>query len=136
MANFVVDAYNLDRTEIEQQFSLTPKDATAAALAPLSATSPVGTIVSGALPTAALSSGVGAQLSTTRDVNAYIAITNTATGGTAAIALSPDNVTYSTVATVASAINASVTLVTVRVPAGWYLKVTATNATITSTTYA
>jgi hypothetical protein len=75
VANFLVDAYNADRTEIEQQFSLTPKDATAAALAPLSATSPVGSITSGALPT-------------------------------------------------------------VRVPAGWYLKVTVSRMAITSTTYA
>jgi hypothetical protein len=143
VANFLVDAYNADRTEIEQQFSLTPKDATAAALAPLSATSPVGSITSGALPTASLSSGTGAQLSTTRDVTAYLALTADATNNaaTAAIALSPDNSTYSTLATLslAAAVNntgAIVQMATVRVPAGWYLKVTVSRMAITSTTYA
>lgn len=142
MANFKVDAYNADRTEILEQFSLTPTDATASALAPLSATSPVGTITSGALPTATLSSGTGAQLSTTRDVNAYLALTGDATNNaaTAAIALSPDDTTYSTLATIslAAAVNntgAIVQMATVRVPAGWYLKVTVSHMAITSTTY-
>jgi hypothetical protein len=109
----------------------------------LSATSPVGTITSGALPTASLSSGTGAQLSTTRDVTAYLALTGDATNNaaTAAIALSPDNATYSTLATLslAAAVNntgAIGQMATVRVPAGWYLKVTVSRMAITSTTYA
>jgi hypothetical protein len=105
--------------------------------------SPVGVITSGALPTATLSSGTGAQVSTTRDVSAYIALTADATNNaaTAAVALSPDNVTYSTLYTLslAAAVNNTGAIVLpahVRVPAGWYIKVTVSHMTITSTTYA
>ena len=55
--------------------------------------------------------------------------------GTITVALSPDNVTYSTLAVVTPAVNASITDVVVRVPAGWYIKLTVSQATLGVTTY-
>jgi hypothetical protein len=107
--------------------------------APLNATSPVGTITSGALPTVTLASTTGAQVSTARDVNLYVPLTGDATNNaaTCAIALSADNSTYTTVGTVslAAAVNntgAVVLVETVRVPAGWYVKLTTSHMTIGS----
>ena len=105
--------------------------------------SPVGTITSGALPTVTLVSGTGAQVSTARDVETYTVVTNddSANVASATVALSPDNVTYSTVGVVSqvAAVNdagAVGQLVTVRVPAGWYLKITLVHMTMGDTTYA
>jgi len=99
-------------------------------------------LTSGALPTVSLSSGTGAQVSTSRNVTAALAITNDATNNAATckVELSPDGSTYSTLATVsyAAAVNntgAIVYLQVVPVPAGWFIKVTVAHATITSTTY-
>lgn len=112
-------------------------DSNATTPAALNATSPVGTITSGSLPTVTLTSTTGAQVSTTRDVNVYVPLTSDATNNaaTCAIALSADNSTYTTLTTVsvAAAINnlgALVQLVTVRVPAGWYVKLTTSRMTI------
>jgi len=99
-------------------------------------------ITSGALPTATLSSGTGAQISTTRDTRVGILYTLDATNNIATVKLelSPDGTTYSSLGTMsfAAAVNntgAIAQLLTVGVPAGWYVKVTVVHATITSTTY-
>jgi hypothetical protein len=99
-------------------------------------------LASGALPTVSLSSGTAAQVSATRNVTAAIAITNDATNNAATtkVELSPDNSTFTTLATIsyAAAVNntgAIVFLQSVSVPAGWYIKVTVAHAAITSTTY-
>lgn len=112
-----VDIYNPDGTVILEKGALID----------------YGNASSGSLPTQVLSTGVGATLSTTRTVTAYIAVTNTAAGGTCAVALSPDNSTYSTVATATSTVNSSVHTITVVVPAGWFVKATFSNATIVTT---
>lgn len=111
--------------------------------AALNQLSPVGTITSGALPTVQLVSGTGVQIVTTRDCETYTTVTGDATNNVASVtvALSPDNVTYSTiiVPSIAAALNTSGALgipVTVRVPAGWYLKMTAVHASLGVTTYA
>lgn len=105
-------------------------------------TSPVGLITSGSLPTQQLSSGVGAQFLTTRDVETYTPVTLNPTAGataTCVVALSPDNVTYSTLGTATAPVgvtfDGTIQIVTVCVPAGWYLKLTTTNATLGVTTY-
>jgi hypothetical protein len=107
------------------------------------AVSPKGTILSGALPTQQLVSTTGAQISTTRDVDTYTLLTSDATNNiaTCTVALSPDNSTYSTILTpsIAAAINnlgAVAMSLAVRVPAGWYIKLTSTRFTIGVTTYA
>lgn len=99
-------------------------------------------IVSGALPTASLSSGTAAQVSTARNVTAAILYTLDATANiaTVKIELSPDNSTFTSLGTIsyAAAVNntgAIAQLAFVNVPAGWYIKVTVVHATITSTTY-
>lgn len=99
-------------------------------------------IVSGALPTVSLSSGTAAQVSATRNATAVCLITYDATNNVAShkVELSPDNSTFSSLGTasIAAAVNntgAIAVLVTVPVPAGWYIKVTVVHAAITSTTY-
>jgi hypothetical protein len=108
----------------------------------MSQISPRFTITSGALPTVALVSGTGAQISTTRDAETITPFTGDGTNNaaTCAIAISPDNLTYSTVATIsiAAALNLTGVLtdtVNARVPAAWYLKLTAVHGTIGTTTY-
>ena len=93
-----------------------------------------GFATSGALAQPTFVSGTQQAPSTTRDVTAYIAVTNTAAGGTATIALSPDNSTFTNLAVVTSTVNSSVHLATVIVPAGWFLKITLSNATVVVTT--
>jgi hypothetical protein len=98
-------------------------------------------ITSGALGTATLASGTGAQLNTSRDVESHTPFNSAPTGavkGTCKVELSPDNVTYSTLSTwsVPSVAADVFTFdVSVRVPAGWYLRLTVTDGTIGTTTY-
>lgn len=99
-------------------------------------------IASGSLPTVSLSSGTGAQISTSRNANVGLLYT---LDGTSAIAtvkleLSPDGTTYTSLGTIsfAAAVNATgaiAELLTFAVPAGWFVKVTVVHAAITSTTY-
>lgn len=105
--------------------------------------SPLLTITSGALPTVQLVSGTGVQVSTVRDVDTYTAITYNsliATNATATVALSPDNVTYSTLAVITKPVGVAfageIGMEKVRVPAGWYLKITVAQAVLGLTTYA
>jgi hypothetical protein len=120
---------------IREAVALEFTDAAASQPALVNQVSPKGTVTSGALPTVQLVSGTGAQVSTTRDVEAHTPVTLTAAGGTVTVALSPDNVTYSTLAVVTPGVNASIEDVVVRVPAGWYIKLTASSATLGVTTY-
>lgn len=137
MGDGTFDPYSTNKSSVSGNDGVEPSPATGALGTPrLNQVSPRFTITSGALPTVQLVSGAGAQVSTARDTETYTPLTLTTAGGTVVVALSPDNTTYSTVMTVTPAVNASVTDVTVRVPAGWYLKMTATNATLGLTTYA
>ena len=112
-----VDIYNADNNEILIKGGLVD----------------AGYPQSGSLSTTTLSTTVATTLSTTRDVTAYITVTNTSAAGTIAVALSPDNSTFSTVATNTTGANSTVNTLTIRVPAGWFIKATFTNATITTT---
>lgn len=80
-----------------------------------------------------------------RDITAYVEVTSDGTNnaGTCAIALSPDNSTFTTLGTVsvAAAINnlaVVVEVVPVRIPNGWYIKLTftATRITVAASFYA
>lgn len=115
----VVDIYNADGNEVLYK----------------SAKIDAGVAQSGSLPTATLATTVAQRLAATRTITAYITVTNTGAGGTCAVDLSPDNSTFSTVATVTSGANSTVHTLTIVIPAGWYVKATFSNATIT-TTYA
>lgn len=112
----------------------------------LAQVSPATSITDGALPTQQLVSGAGAQLAApgdTQDVETVTPCTFNPGAGTTAtvtVALSPDGVTYSTVGveTVPAgvALDGTIHLVKVRVPAGWYLKLTANaQAALGLTTY-
>lgn len=136
---------NIDDTtggvRIEGQVVFT--DANPLIPAPLNATSPAGTVVSGALATQQLVSTTGAQINTTRDTNTYTAVTydNSGSDATLKVELSPDNTTYSTLATITwktftGAVAANIAMLPIRVPAGWYIKLTTTNATLGLTTKA
>lgn len=132
-----VNLFNQDGTLETRTGRINYTDSAATTPAALNATSPVGTITSGALPTVTLTTATGAQVSTARDVNLYVPLTADATNNaaTCAVALSADDTTYTTLTTVsvAAALNnlgALVQLVTVRVPAGWYVKLTTSRMTI------
>jgi hypothetical protein len=131
---YAVDLLNVDGNEIEKQATISYTGASAVIPVTRNQVSPVGTVTSGALTTQQLVSGTGATISTTRDVETHTPCTLTGVGGTITVALSPDNVTYSTLAVVTPAINASITDVVVRVPAGWFIKLTAASATLGVTT--
>jgi hypothetical protein len=97
--------------------------------------SPVGTVTSGALSTQQLVSGTGAQVSTTRDVETHTTCATTSAAGTITVQLSPDNVTYSTLVILTPATSLVTVDAVVRVPAGWFIKLTSSNATIGITTF-
>jgi hypothetical protein len=103
---------------------------------------PVGTvnaITSGSLPnTGAWVSGTAKVNPVARPVTVVVEVTSDGTNnaGTCAIALSPDDSTYTTVGTVAvaAAINnlgVLTTVVPVNLPNGWYIKLTFTATRIT-----
>lgn len=134
MTDYAVDLLNPDSTEIEEQRIVHPTGATALQPVVRNQVSPVGTTTSGALATQQLVSGTAAQISTTRDSETHTPCTATTAAPAITVALSPDNVTFSTLAVVTPAVDASITDVVVRVPAGWYIKLTAVNATLGVTT--
>jgi hypothetical protein len=97
---------------------------------------------SGAMPTTTFASGTGKQILTTRDVTLTTPITLTPTAGATAtvlVALSPDNLTYSGVGTytapIGTTLDSFIELDTRIVPAGWWIKFTATNASTGTATY-
>lgn len=97
--------------------------------------------VTGSLSSASLSSGVASQLGGSGDHYTMTPVTYNPTAGSAAtcaVAISPDNVTYTTVATVSKPANSTTGIVepvSVWVPGFWYLRLTVSNATLGSTTY-
>lgn len=108
----------------------------------LSQLSPVFTTISGALATQQFVSGAAAQVSTTADVEVHTPVTMNsliATSATCKVELSPDNTTFSTLCIwtepVGVAFAGSIIDVSVRVPAGWYLKLTTAQAVLGLSTY-
>ena len=144
MPDFKVDALNPDLKEVEQQYVLRTTDTTAAAIAGLNQVSPVGTITSGTLPnTGAWVSGTAKVNPVARDITVYVEVVTSGTNtvATCVIALSADNSTFTTVGTpgASQAVNnlgAVTTVVPVRVPNGWYIKLTLSNVTVAASIYA
>jgi hypothetical protein len=121
-----------------------PAAAAAATDAPkLSQISSALTITSGTLPnTGAWVSGTAKQNPVTRDITVAVEVVcdGTANAATCAIAISPDNTTFTTIATpgVSSAVNTvggSTQLAAVSLPAGWYIKLTFSHATVAASIY-
>lgn len=102
-----------------------------------------GGIVSGTLPQlASWVSGTAQQNPVARSIVVPLVCTCDATNNvaTVAIALSPDNVTFTTVATssVAAAFNTSGAMgfpMSVVLPAGWWVKLTLTHTTVAQSSY-
>lgn len=99
-------------------------------------------ILAGALPTVSPVSGTAFQCSTLRDVFLTVPVTynpGVATTATCIAALSPDNVTFSTLVVrtvpVGTVFDGQIDPIDVHVPAGWYVKLTVTNATLGTGTY-
>ena len=144
MATFNVTERDPENQRVLASRVLSFDDAAQLQPAALNQVSPKGTITSGALPTVQLVSGAGAQVSTARDVDTYTVWTGDATNNVAscAVAISPDNTTYTTIYTLslAAAVNntgAIALLAFARVPAGWYLKLTSVHgAALPTTAYA
>jgi len=99
-------------------------------------------VLSGALSTVQLVSGNGVVVTAAGDVMTYTPVTfNPSAGATATctVALSPDNVTYSTLGVVTEPVgvtfDGTIHLVSVQVPAGWFLRMTVVNAVLGVTTF-
>lgn len=76
-------------------------------------------------------SGTAAQLSdTTRDYMCYIAIATG--GGTVSVAIGPTSTPANTIVSSVTGVNGAV--IPVRLPAGWYLKITVATSTIGAVT--
>ena len=109
----------------------------------LSQLSPRFTKTSGALSTVALASGTGTQIQLDTDSETLTPVTfnpGAATTATCTVALSPDDITYSTLGVETEpagvAFDGTVHLIKVRVPGSWYLKLTVNaQATLGTTTY-
>src|SRR5437868_1498455 len=98
-------------------------------------------ISSGALPTTTFVSGTGKQVSTLRDVNLVVPVTFNPTAGaaaTCAVALSPDNSTYTTLWTETEpagvAFDGTIHGMNLFVPDGWYVKINVVKATLGTAT--
>lgn len=136
-SNYPVEVLNAERTKVELSGSLTFTDA---AMQPQPSAPP---IASGALPnTGAWVSGTAKQNPVTRAITVALEIVGDATNNIAScvIAISPDNVTYTTLATpsLAAAVNntGAITLATnVPLPQGWYIKLTLTHTTVAASFY-
>lgn len=143
MANFNADLYNPDRTEIEQQVSLTFTTAAPGSPVAASELTSAGTVTSGTLPvTGAWVSGTAKVNPVARDVTMLVEIVFDATNniGSVAIAISPNNSDYTVIGTpsVAAAVNntgAITMLACVPLPKGWYIKLTLTHAAVAASSY-
>jgi hypothetical protein len=142
--DYPVDLYNAERTTVKDSGSLTFTGTSPAIPATLNQVSPAGTIVAGALPnTGAWVSGTAKVNPVARDITVYVEVVGDATNNAAScvIALSPDNSTFTTVGTpaLAAAVNntgAVTQVVPVRVPNGWYIKLTLVHVTVAASIYA
>ena len=77
--------------------------------------------------TPTFASGTAAQLAdTTRDYEVYFTIATG--GGTVSVAIGPTNATANTIVNAATGVNGEV--IRVRLPAGWFLKITLVTSTI------
>jgi hypothetical protein len=100
-------------------------------------------IVSGALPnTGAWVSGTAKQNPVARQINVTVEVVTdgTANAATCVIAISPDNTTYTTLATpgASAAVNtvgAVTTATQVELPQGWYIKLTLAHCTVAASVY-
>lgn len=101
-----------------------------------------GVQTSGSLPTITVISGTAIQVTATRDFNLWIPLTFNPTAiltASAKIEISADNITYTTISTetypALLGLLGSTRSISIPLRAGYYVKVTATNATIGACSY-
>ena len=82
---------------------------------------------SGALSTTTFTAGTGKQVDTTCDRNVAVVTNIVVATDTVAYAISPDNVTYTTLGTTTPGVIGT-DITTLSVPAGWYVKVSVTGS--------
>lgn len=136
-STYPVDTLNAEGTLVKESGLLRFTDSTNQ---PVPSTPP---ITSGTLPnTGAWVSGTAKVNPVTRAITVAVEVVADATNNLAScvIAISPDNSTYTTLGTpsVAAAINTSgaiTQLVDVRLPQGWYIKLTLTHVTVAASIY-
>ena len=138
MANtYPAQFLNFDNNEVLQE-GVISYTAGATTPANLNQVSPKGAVTSGALPTQQLVSTTGAAITVgsgaTRDVETHTSVASTSAAGTVTVQLSPDNSTYSTLFIWTPATSLVTNDIAVRVPAGWFIKMTTSNATLGLTT--
>jgi hypothetical protein len=135
---YPVDILNPEGTEVKLSGQV---NFTSSSNAPIPSANPV---TSGTLPQlAAWVSGTAQQNPVTRPITVALAISDDATNNaaTVVVAVSPDNTTYTTLATVTlpAAINnlgAETLLNCVPLPVGWYMKLTiGAHATVAQSSY-
>lgn len=101
-----------------------------------------GVQTSGSLPTTTIISGTAIQITTGRDFFAWVPITFNATAiltATAQVQISADNVTYTTISTetypALLGLLGTVRSIIIPLRAGYYVRITVTNATIGTVSY-
>jgi hypothetical protein len=132
---YAVDILNPESTVVRESGVISYTGSAPTIPATLNQVSPKGTVTAGALATQQLVTATGATLSTTRDVESHTTCATTSAAGTITVQLSPDNTTYSTLCIVTPAVSLVTVDIVVRVPAGWFIKLTSSNATIGITTF-
>ncbi|SRR6266404_344365 len=136
-SSYPIDILNAEQTKVEVSGVVSFTDSTNQ---PQSA---LNTITSGTLPnTGAWVSGTAKVNPVSRAITVAVEIVGAATNTIASctIAISPDNVTFTTLATpsLAAAVNntGAITLATnVPLPQGWYIKLTFSNCTVAASKY-
>jgi hypothetical protein len=136
-SSYPIDILNPEQTKVEMSGVVTFTDASNQ---PAPAAPP---ITSGGLPNlGAWVSGTAKVNPVTRSITATVEVVTAGTNtiATCVIALSPDNATYTTLATpgaVAAQNNTGATTqaVQVRIPQGWYIKLTFANCTVAASIY-
>ena len=135
--SYPIDIYNAEGTEVKSSGLVTFTDSTVQPIPP------APPITSGALPnTGAWVSGTAKVNPVSRAITVALELVGAATNTIASctIAISPDNVTFTTLATpsLAAAVNntGAITLATnVPLPQGWYIKLTFSNFTVAASKY-
>lgn len=136
-SSYPIDLLNAEQTEVKSSGYLSFTDSTN------QPQSPAPPIASGTLPNlGAWVSGTAKVNPVSRAISATVEVVTAGTNtiATCVIALSPDNVTFTTLATPGASaaqnnLGATTTAVQVRIPQGWYIKLTFANCTVASSIY-
>jgi len=136
-SSYPIDILNAEQTKVEMSGVVSFTDSTQ------QPNTPAPPITSGTLPNAgAWVSGTAKVNPVSRPISLTVEVVTAGTNtiATCVIALSPDNVTYTTLATPGASaaqnnLGAETQAVQVRLPQGWYIKLTFANCTVAASIY-